>query len=190
MNLRKIASKRSTKLLILLIASLLISTTSAAVYYSMLAQPAVTITGAPIVFVLGSDAPTGSTLGSNGTWVSLALAAYPNVTLTYGDPLNISNTDASNSHQFRLRPVSITPASGASVGNFTSINFNVENAAGASQANVTYTVSGNAWSTPSATGYLTIPASTQWIISVSTAAVAGASSGNTANILISVDVQQ
>jgi len=190
MNLRKIASKRSTKFLILLIASLLISAASAEIYFSMFAQSAVTITGAPVVFVLGSDAPAGSTLGSNGTWVSLALAAYPNVTLTYGDPLNISNTDASNSHQFRLRPVSITPSSGASVGNFTSINFNVENATGASQANVTYTVSSNTWNTPSATGYLTIPPSTQWIISVSTEAVAGASSGNTENIQISVDVIQ
>lgn len=190
MNLRKIASKRSTKLVILLIASMLISTAGAAVYYSMIAQPAVTITAAPIVFAQGNDWPTGSTLGSNGTWVSLALKAYPNATLVYDQPLNVSNTDTA-SHTFRLRHISITPSSGtAQVSNFTSINFVVEDAAGTSQASFNYTTTGSAWNTPATTNYLTLPANTQWIVYVSTAAAAGASSGITANIQISVDVQQ
>ena len=67
MNLKKINSKKSITLLALILASILISTVSAAVYYSMIAQPAVTITAAPIVFVQGNDWPSGSTLGSNGT---------------------------------------------------------------------------------------------------------------------------
>ena len=186
----KIVSKRRNTLLILFIAALFISTVSSAVYYSMFMQPSVTIAAAPIVFVLGSDAPAGSALGTNGTWASLALAAYPNVTLNYGDPLNISNTDASNSHTFRLRAISITPASGASVANFTSINFNIEDAIGESQANFTFTVSSNTWNTPSTTTYFTLPASTEWVVSVSTAAVAGANSGITASIVLSLDVQQ
>jgi len=189
MNLKKINSKKSITLLALILASILISTVSAAVYYSMIAQPAVTITAAPIVFVQGNDWPSGSTLGSNGTWVSLALKAYPNVTQAYDQPLNVSNTDSS-SHTFRLRHISITPASGNSqVSNFTSINFVVENAAGTSQASFNYTVTGTTWNTPSTTSYLTLPASTQWIIYVSTVATAGANSGITANIQMSVDVE-
>jgi hypothetical protein len=190
MNLKKISSKKSITLLTLILASILISTASAAVYYSMIAQPAVTITAAPIVFAQGNDWPSDSTLGSNGTWVSLALKAYPNATLAYDQPLNVSNTDSS-SHTFRLRHVSITPASGNSqVSNFTSINFVVENTAGTAQASFNYTTGGTTtWTTPSTTSYLTLPAGTQWIIYVSTVATAGANSGITANIQISVDVE-
>jgi len=190
MNLKRSGSRKSITLLALILASILISTVSAAVYYSMITQPAVTVSVAPIVFAQGNDWPSGSTLGSNGTWVGLALKAYPNVTLVYDQPLNLSNTDSS-SHTFRLRHVTITPASGnAQVGNFTFINFVVENAAGVSQASFNYTVSGTTWSTPATTSYLTLPANTQWIIYVETKATAGATSDITANIEISVDVQQ
>jgi hypothetical protein len=195
MKLRKtIFSKKPVKVLILLLSSLLIASASAAVYYSILMQPAVTIAGAPIVFVAGNDFPTGSTLGSNSTWVSLALKAYPNATLTYDQPLNISNTDSA-SHTFRLRNVSITPASGsASVGNFTSINFIVftsvaNEANGVSQASFNYTTTGTTWTTPANTAYMTLPASTQWIIHVDTTATAGAQAV-TANLVIAVDVTQ
>lgn len=190
MNLKRIRSKKSITLLALILASILISTVSAAIYYSMIGQPAVTITAASVVFAQGNDWPTGSTLGSNGTWVSLALKAYPNVTLAYDQPLNVSNTDTA-SHNFRLRHVSVTPASGNSqVSNFTSINFVVENTAGTAQASFNYTTGGTTtWTTPSTTSYLPLPANTQWIICVSTVATAGATSGITANIQISVDVQ-
>jgi len=190
MEFKRIASKKSVKLLALLLASMLIATASASVYYSMTMQPAVTITGAAIKFAEGNDWPSGSTMGTNGTWVSLALKAYPNATLFYDQPLNISNTDAA-SHTFRLRHVSITPASGsADVGNFTFINFVVQNAAGASQATFNYTTSGNSWTPPSTTSYMTLPASTKWIIYVETKSAAGATSGIVANIQIAVDVQE
>lgn len=190
MNPKRIISRKLSSLLALILASILISTVSAAVYYSMIAQPAVTISAAPVVFAQGSDWPTGSTLGSNGTWISLALKAYPNVTLAYDQPLNISNTDTA-SHTFRLRHVSITPASGnAQVSNFTSINFVVENTAGTAQASFNYTTGGTTtWTTPSTTSYMTLPANTQWIIYVSTVAAAGSTSGITANIQITVDTQ-
>lgn len=190
MNVKRIPFKRPLKLLTLLLTSMLIASASAAVYYSMIMQPAVTISGASIKFVLGSDAPTGSSLGTNATWVSLALKAYPNATLTYDDSLNVSNTD-SVSHTFRLRHVSITPASGsASVSNFTFINFVVLNTAGASQASFNYTTSGDTWTTPATTSYLTLPANTQWIIHVETKAAAGASDAIVANIQIAVDVEE
>lgn len=189
MTLRKVKSSKPLKLLVLLVMSLLIATASAAVYYSMIMQPSVTITGATVRFAQGNDWPTGSTLGNNGTWVSLALKAYPNVTLTYDQPLNITNTDSA-SHTFRLRHISITPASGnAQVANFTFINFVVQNAAGAQQATFNYTTTGTTWNTPASTSYLTIPANTQWIVYVQTGAAASANDV-AANLQIAVDVTQ
>ena len=188
MNLRKIRSAKSVKFIILLALATLIATASAAVYYSEIMQPSVTITGATIIFVSGNDFPTGSTLGSNSTWVSLALKAYPNATLTYDQPLNISNTDSA-SHNFRLRNISVTPASGtSSVSNFTAINFVVENTAGVAQASFNYTTTGTTWNVPTTTSYLTLPANTQWILYVQTQAAPSANAV-TANLQISVDVQ-
>jgi len=189
MEWRKIASKKSIKLLTLLLTSMLMATASAAVYYSMIMQPTVTIAGAAISFAQGNDWPSDSLLGSNATWVSLSLKAYPNATLTYEQPLNISNTDTA-SHTFSLRHVSISPASGQSqVGNFTFINFVVQNTTGVSQASFNYTTSGNIWNTPSTTSYMTILASTQWIIYVETKAAAGANDIS-ASLQIAVDVQE
>jgi hypothetical protein len=190
MNLRNTRfPKKSVKVLVLLLSSLLIATASAAVYYSMIMQPSITVTGATIAFALGNDWPSGSTLGSNSTWVSLALKAYPNATLTYDQPLNISNTDAA-SHTFRLRHISITPTSGtASVGNFTFINFVVENTAAVPQASFNYTTTGTTWNTPLTTSYMTLPANTQWIIYIQTLAAPGAKAV-TADLQIAVDVTQ
>ncbi len=188
MNLRRVMSTKSVKFIILVVMAALIATASAAVYYSVIMQPSVTITTATVVFVSGNDWPSGSVLGSNSTWVSLALKAYPNATLTYDQPLNISNTDSA-SHTFRLRHISITPASGtSSVANFTAINFVVENTAGVAQASFSYNTTGTTWNTPSNTAYLTLPASTQWIIYVQTQAAASANAV-TANLQIAVDVQ-
>jgi hypothetical protein len=182
--------KRST-LISLVLASTLVATAIAAVYYSLTMQPDVTITSATISFAEGADWPTGSTLGANSTWVRLALKAYPNATLVYDQPLNISNTDGSNSHEFRLRHVSITPAdSDQQVSNFTFIRFVVLNTAGVAQASFNYTTSGDTWTTPSTTSYLTLPANTQWVLYVETKAAAYANTNIVANIQIAVDVQE
>jgi len=188
-NVKKVLSRKPLKFLTLLLTAMFIASASAAVYYSITMQPAVTISEAAIKFVEGNDWPSGSQLGDNGTFVILALKAYPNATLTYDNPLNISNTDASNSHQFRLRHVSITPATGnQQVSNFTFINFVVKNKAGVSQASFNYTTTGDTWNTPSTTSYQTVPASTMWIIYVETKAAAGATKDLVAIIKISVDV--
>jgi hypothetical protein len=182
--------KRST-LVTLVLASALIATAIAAVYYSLSMQPDVTITPATISFAQGADWSTGSILGANSTWVRLALKAYPNATLVYDQPLNISNTDGSNSHQFRLRHVSITPAdANEQVSNFTFIRFVVLNTAGVPQASFNYTTSGDIWTTPSTTSYLTLPANTQWVLYVETKAAAYANTDIVANIQIAVDVQE
>ena len=189
MNLRTAMSTKSVKFIILVAMAVLIATASAAVYYSMIMQPSVTVASATISFFEGNDWPTGSVMGSNSTWVSLALKAYPNATLFYDQPLNISNTDTS-SHTFRLRHVTITPITGDSqVGNFTFFNFVVEDTAGVAQASFNYTTIGNDWNTPATTSYMTLPANTQWIIYVETKAAAGANEV-TANLQISVDVTQ
>ena len=193
MDTKKILSSKSVKLLALLL-TLLITSVSALVYYSMLMQPSVTIYAAPVRFAEGDDwlATVGSTLGNNATWVNLGLKAYPNATLIYEDPLNISNTDASNTYQFRLRHMSITPASGsAQVSNFTFINFVVKNKAGVVQGDFNYTTGGtDTWSTPGTTGWFgPVPVSTQWIIYVETRGAASANLGIAVNIQIAVESQ-
>jgi len=191
MTIKKTLVRKETTLIVVLLASMLVATAIAAIYYSLTMQPDVTVTPATVRFVQGADWPTGSTMGANSTWVRLAIKAYPNATLIYDKPLNISNTDVSNSHQFRLRHVSITPVSGnVQVSNFTFIRFVVRNSAGVSQASFNYTTSGDAWTTPSTTSYLTLPANTQWAVYVETKATAYANTNIVAQIQIAVDVQE
>ena len=192
MNMKKVLSSKSVKLLFLLLTSLLIASASAAVYYSISMEPTVTIKQAVVQFTEGSDwSKVAGSIGTNNTWCSLSLKAYPNATLTYEQPLNISNTDGSNSHQFRLRHVSIAPASGSvSVSNFTFFNFVIKNTAGVSQSSFNYTTSGDNWNTPSTTSYMILPANTEWIVYIETKAAAGATKDIAASIVIAVDVQE
>jgi len=191
-NVKKALSSKTVKLLTLLLTSMLIASASAAVYYSISMEPQVTTEQVVVQFAEGSDwSKVAGSIGTDKTWCSLSLKAYSNATLTYEQPLNISNTDGSNSHQFRLRHVSITPSSGsASVSNFTFINFVVKNAAGVSQASFNYTTTGDNWNTPATTSYMTLPANTEWIIYIETKAAAGATEDIVASIVIAVDVQE
>jgi hypothetical protein len=181
--------RKRTAIIALVLALTLVATVTAAVYYSLMMQPYVTINAAPVRFVSGGDwsAAAGS-LGDNGTYVRLALKAYPNATMIYEDPLNVSNTDTS-SRQFRLRHITISPASGAvSVSNFTAINFVVKNAAGTKQGSFNYTTTGDTWNTPATTSYFTVPASTMWILYVETKGAPKANLNVAASIEIAVDV--
>jgi len=189
-NIKKVLSSKALKLLFLLLTSMLIASASAAVYYSIIMEPTVTIKQAVVQFAEGSDwSHVAGDIGENNTWCSLSLKAYPNATLTYEQPLNISNTDADYSHQFRLRHISISPSSGSvSVSNFTFIKFVVKNAAGVSQASFNYTTLNDDWDIPSMPSYLTLPKNTEWIIYVETKAAAGATEDIAASIVIAVDV--
>jgi len=189
-NIKKVLSSKALKLLFLLLTSMFIASASAAVYYSISMAPTVTIKGVVIQFAEGSDwSHVAGSIGTNNTWCILSLKAYPNATLTYEQPLNISNTDPTYSHQFRLRNISISPASGsASVSNFTFINFVIKNTAGVSQASFNYTTSGDDWDIPSMPSYLTLPENTEWIVYVETKAAAGATVDIVASIVIAVDV--
>ena len=181
--MRKRFDKRISILVILLIA-VLVTTVSAAVYFAIIMQPTVTISEASVIFEQGDDWPSGSALGTNSTYVSLAIKAYPNATLTYEEPLNISNTDAS-AHNIRLRHVSITPTSGsASVSNFTFINFTLNS------VDFDYTTTADTWNTPADMSYQSLPGSSEWAVKVETEATAGATAGITCTLMIAVDVQE
>jgi len=189
-NIKKVLSSKALKLLFLLLTSMFIASASAAVYYSISMEPTVTIKQVVVQFAEGNDwSKVAGSIGTDNTWCSLSLKAYSNATLTYEQPLNISNIDPTYSHQFRLRNISISPASGsASVSNFTFINFVIKNTAGVSQASFNYTTSGDDWDIPSMPSYLTLPENTEWIVYVETKAAAGATVDIVASIVIAVDV--
>ena len=189
MELRKIPFRRPLKLLFLLLTSMLIATASAAVYYSLVMQPSVTISAAVVAFKEGSDWDGSWSMGTNNTWCRLALKAYPNATLTYDEPLNLTNTGAPVT--IRLRTVSISLASGnPQVSNFTFINFTLHDETGVIKGSLNYTTSGtDTWSTPSM-GFTAMDASDEWYIAIQTKAAAGAEANIVADIEIAVDVQE
>jgi hypothetical protein len=180
--------KKTLRLLIFLLSGLLVTAASAAVYYSLSTQQNVTVTPPVVAFKEGSDWNSSWSMGTNQTWCALTLKAYPNVTLTYDEPLNLTNTGAAVT--IRLRLVSISPASGNSeVSNFTFINFTVHDESGAIMGSLNFTTSGTTWSSPSMS-YVTMDASDQWYITVQTQATAGAQSNVATSIDIAVDVQE
>ncbi len=187
MEIKKILSSKSMKLLTLLLTSMLIASASAAVYYSLTWQPRVTVQGAPAVsFTNGDDTPVGSTV--NSAWARLLFKSYPNATLTYDEGMNISNTD-SVSHQIRLRHLSITPASGnMAVSNFTTIRFTLIAKNGTTATTFQYTTSGDTWNTPATTNYYIIPASQEWTLKVETLSPAAATAGTEANLQMALDI--
>jgi len=188
LELRETLSKKPVKFLTLLLTAILIATASAAVYYGMIMQPSITISAAPVRFVEGNDWP-GGTMGDNSTWCSLTFTAYPNVTVVYEKPLNISNTD-SDPHDIKLRHVSISPDSGdASVSNFTKIAFILVNYTGSTiDSTFNYTTTYDTWSKPSAVGWYSLPNGKQWIVRVEIT-TAGSANAVTVNIKIAVDVR-
>lgn len=174
---------KSVKMLLLTLISIVVVSASAATYYSLLMQPTLTISEAVIRFEQGDDWPIGSSIGANSTYIRLAFRAYPNATLTYDDPFDISNIDGA-AHSVRLRHVSITPTSGsASVSNFTYIKFTLNG------VSFNYNTTGDNWNTPSDMAYQSLPATTEWAVKVETKATAGAIEALTCTIVIVVDVQ-
>lgn len=198
MEIRKVQFKKSIKFLTLLLTAMIIATASASVYFGLTMESTVTTTAAPVVkFVAGNDSGSSAAnalISTDGTWVHLAgLKAYPNLTLTYEQAVNVSNTDSSD-HDIRLSHVSISPSSGWDVANFTSITFKITNVAGTTVATSAYTVTGSGasstWSTPSPTSYQTLPQNTEWSIKVEIVTKPNATSGVDISIEMTLDVQQ
>jgi len=195
LNWKELPAKKTVKLLALVLTSLLIASVSAAVYYSMSMVPTVTIAQAAVIFEVGADDTSNAcnvTVDTDPTYASLALKAYPNATLTYTEPLNISNTDTTSAHMVRLSHVSIDPNATADVANFTFINFTLiqPNGNPVAGSDFDYYTSGNNWTAPSDMTYTSLGASTEWAVKIETRAVAGASTGIDVTIVIAVDVQE
>jgi hypothetical protein len=160
---------------------------TAAIYYAMSAESTATVAAAAVYFTAGGDSAGILTLGTNSTYASLNLSAYPNVTLYYDQAVNLT---ATASKEVRLRPVSITPDDGnPSVSNFTSIVFRLIASNGTEVGTLSYTTSLDVWNEPSATNYVAMAAGQEWSIKVETEAIAGATTGISTVILIAVDVR-
>lgn len=177
--------KKIIKLATLLITSLLITTVSASVYYSLTMSSTVSVATTDVYFVLGADNGTaGVTLNSDNTTATLsALKAYPNATTTYTDPLRVRNNATSGTTNIRLRPVSLS----GSANHFVFINFTLNDGTNV-KASLNYTSDGSSWTIPSTTGWISIPASTEWYITIETKAKEGATSSSV-SIVIAVDVE-
>jgi len=192
-ELRKIASKKPLKLLTLLFTSMLIATASAYVYYSLEMRPTVTISQPAVILKNGDDSSGVVTMGANSTRATLAIKAYPNITLTYEEPLNISNTDSSN-HDVRLSHVSISPANATNyISNFTFINFTLiqPNGNKVTGSDFDYYTSGeDNWYTPSDMGYQTKTNGEDWAVKIETRAAANATDALTCTIVIQVDIRE
>jgi hypothetical protein len=194
MELRELLSKKPVKFLTLLLTAMLIASASAAVYYSMNMQATATISPAAVIFVEGADASTNAcnvSLGANSTYASMSIKAYPNATLTYTEPLNISNTGSSDQDVY-LSHVSIVPNSHPDVGNFSFVNFTLywPNGTKIAGSDFDYNNNGTDWNTPSALTPETLVAGTDWTVRIEIKAVGGATDGIDVTIVIAVNVQE
>jgi len=187
MEMRKLLFRKETKLVTLLLTSMLVASASAAVYYGMLARSTATVEAAPVYFTSGGDSSGVYTPGTNNTYASLTLKAYPNVTLYYEQAVNIT---ASANKEVRLRHVSISPGdTDPSVSNFTSVVFKLLKGNGNPAGTLTYTTSGDNWNEPTETTFTAITNGEVWTIRVEITAAAGANTGKSVTIEIAVDVR-
>jgi len=193
MEIGKIVFRKETKLVTLLLTALLIASASAAVYYSMVMESTVTTATAEVRFVAGGDSSTAGATGysTNGTYVKLAsLSAYPNVTLTYEQAINVTNS-GSGTHQFRLAHSSITNGTSA-VSHFVSITFKLIAPNGTTYStDFTYdnTDGNNNWGAAPTMNYYNILASETWAVKVITKAKAGAWLSQAVAVTINLDVK-
>jgi len=188
MEIQKIPLRKSIKFLTLLLTSMLVATASATVYYAMLEQSKSTVAVTPVYFTTGNDSSGILTLGTNNTYASLSLNAYPNATLYYEQAVNLTATAAK---EVRLRHVSISPDDGdQSVSNFTSVVFRLIKADSTQVGTLTYTTTGDDWNEPTTpTSYVAIGASEEWTMKIEIKAAAGAYIGISTTIVIAVDVK-
>lgn len=187
MNLRKIPSRKSMKLLTLLLTSMLIASASAQLYYSLSMTSTIEVYAADVYFVVGSDNGVKGlvvTLGSNDTTATLTgLRAYPNATFTYTNATLVKNAGGSGV-QVRLAPSSISDGAA----DFIYVKFMLNATAVGDRRWLNYTSNGASWTIPPASGWTTLGSGVMWPIVIMTKANATATTGNTVTIEITVDV--
>jgi hypothetical protein len=145
--------KKSAKILLLLLSSILIASVSAQVYSYMYIQGTGEATTTGLRWVVGADAPTGTTI-SGSTVTALPLTTNEGNPRNYTDCLHIQNLDAAESHDFSI---TITSSTG-NASNWQEFNLVLFNATtgGTQQAVLDVLTQG-----ASVTG-LTIPQSATW----------------------------
>jgi len=191
MEVKKILSSKSMKFLTLLLTSMLIASASAAVYYSLSMRSTITTATTSVWFEEGVDnATAGLSLSPAKTVATLTnLKAYANASYTYTDPVRVRN-NGSVAYEIRLAPISLS-------GNdteFVYVRFLLRNGTSESSptlASLNYTCDGSNWTIPSATGWVSMPATvpdTEWAITVITKAKDNAASASV-TIEIAVDVK-
>jgi len=178
------AKRKSLDLIVLLMISVFVISASAAVYYSLGMTSTITTAANDVYFVLGPDNGTATvTLFNDNKSATLAsLKAYPNLTMTYDDPIRVRNNNTGTSFNVRLRPVSRS----GNAQYFVFINFTLNTT---TPVSLNYTSNGVSWTDPSETGFVQVDANTEYAIRVQTMANATATSGQVANIEIAIDVE-
>ena len=184
MELRERLSRKPVKFLTLLLTAMLIATASAAVYYSLSMTSTITTAANDVYFVLGPDNGTAQVnlFNDNKSATLAGLKAYPNITMSYDDPIRVRN-NGSVGRNVRLRPVSLS----GTATYFVFINFTLQTSTAVS---LNYTSNGVSWTEPSTTGFVQVNANTEYAIRVQTMANATATTSQTATIEIGVDIQQ
>ena len=181
--------RKTLDLIVLLMISVFVITVSAQVYYSLGMTSTITTATTDVWFVKGVDNGTaGVSLSPQNTSATLTgLKAYPNASFTYTDPLRVRNNHTTSSYNIRLSPVSLS-------GNdteFVYVKFLLRNGTfetNATLASLNYTCDGSSWTIPPATGWVQIPAETEYAITVVTKAKDNSGSAQV-QIEIAVDVE-
>jgi len=178
------AKRKSLDLIVLLMISVFVITASAAVYYSLGMTSTITTAANDVYFVKGPDNETAGVniFNDNKSATLTLLKAYPNMTMTYDDPIRVRN-NGSVPHNVRLRPVSLS----GNATYFVFINFTLQ---APTKASLNYTAPGGSWNEPSTTDFVQLAAGQEYAIVVQTMANATATSGQIATIEIAVDNEQ
>ena len=178
------AKRKSLDLIVLLMISVFVISASAAVYYSLGMTSTITTVANDVYFVKGPDNGTaGVTLFNDNKSATLAsLKAYPNMTMTYDDPIRVRNNNTDTNFNVRLRPVSRS----GDAQYFVFINFTLNTT---TPVSLNYTSNGVSWTDPPETAFVQVNANTEYAIRVQTMANATATSGQIATIEIAVDIE-
>lgn len=158
----KLNYKKSLKLITLLITSILIATVSAQLYDKMYMKATpIGVEGIGVKFTSGNETSiAGGTFNGQGTEVTFSnMKGKPGVTKTYGQAVNITNTNSTYDFKIELKLDSWT---GAGHANLTCVNVTVYNNAGIKQGTTINLVPAQTGATT--TTQLTIPASKVWSV--------------------------
>jgi hypothetical protein len=185
MEIKKLLFRKEMKIITLLLTSMLIASASAAVYYSLSMTSTITTATNDVYFITGTDATAaGTSIFNNNKSATLAsLKAYPNMTMSYDNPIRVRNNNGAASFNVRLRPISRT----GNAQYFAYINFTLQTS---TKISLNYTSNGVSWTDPSTSGWAAVNANTSYAIVVQTRASSTATSGQVASIEIAIDVEQ